>query len=116
MAVCLAICLYVRLPVLLSDSMQACLSALLPHYAFRDRGERGIEREREREKREREREGDNGLRLAVPCLAGSPYFSVVRVPALPPLGIVPMTVLHPGNPDEQKERGKWGLREGQREA
>ena len=84
--------------------MPACLSAPLPHYAFRDRGERGREREREREreeKRERERAGENGLRLAVPCLAGSPYFSVVRVP---PLGIVPMTVLHHGNPDEQRER------------
>ena len=27
-----------------------------------------------------------------------------------------MTVLHPGNPDEHRERGRWVLREGQREA
>ena len=82
--------------------MPACLAAPLPHYAFRDRGERGRERERERERKERER--DDGLRLAAPCLAGSPYFSVVCVPALPPLGTVPMTVFHPETPDEQREK------------
>ena len=27
-----------------------------------------------------------------------------------------MTVLHPGNPDEHRERGRWVLRERQREA
>ena len=61
MAVCLAICFYVFLPPLLSDSMPACLSALSPHYAFRDRG-----REREREiVCVCEREGNNWLRLAL---------------------------------------------------
>ena len=66
--------------------------------------EREREREREKRERERERERDDGLRLAAPCLAGSPYFSVVCVPALPPLGTVPMTVFHPENPDEQREK------------
>ena len=92
-------CLFASFAVRLDAGVLVCsLASLCLQRQGRER-----ERKRERE-REREREGDNGLRLAVPCLAGSPYFSVVRVPALPPLGIVPMTVLHPGNPDEQRER------------
>jgi hypothetical protein len=92
--------LFASFAVRLDAGVLVCsLAALCLQRQGRER-ERKREREREREEK-REREGDNGLRLAVPCLAGSPYFSVVRVP---PLGIVPMTVLHHGNPDEQRER------------
>ena len=57
-------------------------------------------------------------------MAGLPYPSVVCVLALPFVGIGPMAVVHPGNPDEQRENkrereretGRWGLRERQGEA
>ena len=48
--------------------------------------------------------------------------SPLCVLALPSLGIGPMAVVHPGNPDQprekerERERGRWGLRERQRDA
>ena len=52
-------------------------------------------------------------------MAAPPFSSGVCVPALPPLGFWPMTVLHPGNPDEQRESERereMGQRERKREA